>query len=249
MMLLNLRIVLRKLALLCTLAPLTACSLLATKPQPLATSLQELVPHSDRDHRVYVVEHPTEHGFAPAALQVEHVTKLETAGEFEVLLSEDGMATGRVHIRDDGKTLWLLSEDDFSRGLRMAYEPPLPYLSVPLFPGQQTTEASVTMRQLADGQSAGHMQVKQVTEVSAAPAGRWRSGVHPAGVQLRTARTLQSPEGSLDLSTTTLLIPGVGEIRSEGRVSDSPTMRRELACATIGNHSIGDCSALFQRKR
>jgi len=227
---------------------LNACSAIKQPSKPLALSLQEIAPHGDRDHFVFLVEHPTDKGFQPAGLQVEHVSKLEQPGEFEVTLSEDGMATGRVQIRDDGKTLWLISEDDYSRGMRMIYDPPLPYLNSPLMPGEQRAQSTAIMRQLGNGQAAGKMQVEQVIEASAAPPGQWLAGVHNGGVQLHTTRKLQSAEGTIEMNTTMVLVPGIGEIRSEGGVSGAPTMRRELACAIVGNRSIGDCSRLFQKK-
>jgi hypothetical protein len=218
------------------------------RQQLLASSLHEIVPHNNRDHLVYLVERPTEQGaFKPSSLQVEHVTKLDVAGEFEVTLSEDGMKTGRAHIRDDGKTLWLVSEDDYTRGVSMSYDPPLPYLSVPLFTGAVHSTAQVTLRRLADGQSAGRMQVTQVTQASAAPAGRWLTGSYAGGIELRTERTLQGPEGPFQLTSTMVLVPGIGEVKSEGIVNGTPATRRALACAIIANRSIGDCSTLMDQ--
>lgn len=240
----------QRIVVACLVLGTAACGFRAPgSSTPLATSLRELVPHGDRDHFVYVVERPTDRGFQPDGFQVEHVSKLTTAGEFEVTLSEDGMATGRVQIRDDGTTIWVLSEEDYTRGVRLAYDPPLPYLQVPLFAGAHRSTSSVKMIQLANGQPAGTMQVTQVVEASAAPPGQWRSGVHGGGVQLRTARTLQSPDGDLELTTTMVLVPGMGEIRSEGQVSGAPALRRQLACAIIGSHAIGDCTNLLQRKK
>ena len=75
-----------------TAAVMWGCALWHPQTLPLlATSLQELVPHGDRDHFVYVVERAA--GAGAAAVQVEHVTALDERGEFEVTLSENGMDT------------------------------------------------------------------------------------------------------------------------------------------------------------
>jgi|GEM_PF-1617044 hypothetical protein len=222
----------------------------AAKTQPLfARSLAELVPHNDRDHFVFLVERPTPNGFRPAALQVEHVTKLPEGNDYEVALSEDGMATGRVILRDDGTTLWLVAEEDYTRGLRLSYEPPLPYLSVPLFAGESRATSSADLRQLGTNQAAGRLPVVQVTRAHAEPAGQWFAGAYAGGVRLEVQRTYQSPDGPMQLSSTTILVPGIGEVRSEGAASGSPVMRRQLACATIGNRRIGDCRSLAERFR
>lgn len=130
----------------------------------------------------------------------------------------------------------------------MSYDPALPYLSVPLYPGEVRSSTSVTMRRLADGQSSGRMQVTQVTEASSAPAGQWLTGAYARAVQLRTERTVLSNEGNLQLSSVTLLVPGIGEVKSEGGINGVPAMRRTLACGTVANRSVGDCRVLFPRR-
>jgi hypothetical protein len=61
---------------------------------------------------------------------------------------------------------------------------------------------------------------------------------------VRTVRTLQSPEGTLELSTTMVLVPGIGEVLSDGLASGTPPTHRELVCAIIGGRTIGDCRNL-----
>jgi hypothetical protein len=225
------------------------CASAPAPRQPLASVLRDILPHYHRDHRVYLVERATPAGFEPSSLQVEHITKLDAAGELEVALSEDGVATGRVRVRDDGRTLWLVSEDDYSRGLRMSYDPPLPYLTVPLFAGEVRSESDVTLRRLADGQAAGRAQATLVTEASAAQPGEWLMGSYGSAIQLRTRRTLMAPDGDMQLSSTTLLVPGIGEVESELGAPGQPQIRRALACAIIANRAVGNCRDLAKRFR
>ncbi|MCX8073610.1 MAG: hypothetical protein N3C12_14365 [Candidatus Binatia bacterium] len=219
----------------------------ANKEPLFARSLAELVPHNDRDHFVFIVERPTPDGFRPTALQVEHVTKLPEGNEYEVSLSEDGMATGRVLLRDDGSTLWLTVEEDFTRGLRMSYDPPLPYVSVPLFAGETLATSRADLRALGTNQAAGRLLVTQKTRARAEPAGQWLAGTYASAIRLEVERSYEGPDGPTQLTSTTVLVPGIGEVRSEGAAAGSPVMRRQLACAIVSNRRIGDCRALFQR--
>src|SRR5215470_6441597 len=134
-------------------ATLCACSIGSSNasraPVTLASSLQELSPHGDRDHFVFIVQSPG--AGAAQGIQVEHISALDQPGEFEVTLSADGAATGRVRIRDDGQTLWLLSEDDLQRRIRVTYEPPLPYLSEPIVAGERRATATGEITRLGEG--------------------------------------------------------------------------------------------------
>ncbi len=210
----------------------------------LAASLQELAPHGDRDHFVYVVAYATAQGEPASGIQVEHMTGLESAGEFEVTLSENGLTTGHLRIRDDGVRLVVLTEDDLTRDLRLSYDPPLTYLAMPLLAGEQRAVATGHVSRLSDGQPTGTLQVTQVMQLSAAPPVHTRLGTYDRVVALRTVRTLQSPAETVELHTSALLVPGIGEVRSEGGLSGVPNLRRELACAIIAGRSIGDCRHL-----
>jgi len=151
-----------------------------------------------------------------------------------------------VRIRDVGKGIVLLSEDDLTRGVRLQYDPPLPYLEGPVVTGEQhaTSEAKITT--LSDGAPLGALRVAQVIQVRAAGTVRSRLGAFTRAVSVDTARTLQGPSGDLQMRTAMLVAPGIGEIRSEGSVPDEPLLYRELACAFIGGHPIGDCRRLDQ---
>ena len=227
---------------LCGAALGSGCSWLNRRSrEQLATSLQELVPHGDRDHFVYITRHS---GGDAATLQVEHVTALDDRGAFEVTMSENGTATGRLRARDDGTRILLLDEDDFTRDIRLSYDPPLLYLEVPLFTGEWRTTSTARVSRLSDGEPAGSLLVTQVVSASAAAAVKTVLGIYPHPIAVRTIRTLQGPEGDIQLDTTMLLVPGVGEIRSTGGVSGTPVLERELACALIGSRAIGDCRQL-----
>jgi len=227
----------------------SACA--AERPAPpggiLATSLQELVPHNDRDHFVYAFVRTLDGRFFGDGIQVEHVSALQSPGEFEVTLSENGIASGRVHIRDTGSAIMLLSEDDLSRGIRLTYDPPLPYLEAPVVSGEQHAESTASITRLTDGEPAGSLQVAQMVRASAAPPGRTILGRYTGGVAIHTVRTLQSPDGQIDLSTTLVLVSGLGEVQSDGIVPGAPALHRELACATLDGRRIGDCRDLNAR--
>lgn len=230
---------------------ISACSLrpFATQEPASLGSLKDLVPHGDRDHFVFVWERVVEGGTAGAGLQVEHVTALETPGEFEIALSENAEATGRVHIRDDETAIVLLSEDDLTRGIRLTYDPPLPYLEAPLVPGERHASATAAVTGLDDGRPLGTLQVAQTTQVSRLPRTQSRLGTYTNAVQVRTMRHIQGIEGDVEMTLALVLVSGIGEIKSEGVVSGAPTLRRELACAIIAGKQIGDCHRLKQEMK
>jgi hypothetical protein len=228
---------------------LFGCSVLTRARQavPLATSLQEIVPHADRDHFVYVWQRFDDGQLLGSGIQVEHVTALG-GGEFEVLLSEDGVAVGRTRLRDTGDALMLVSEDDLTKGLRLAYDPPLTQLVVPLFSGERRASASVTLTRLEDGQVVAVFPAEQVINVEPGHAVHSALGKFPRSIVVQEVRTLQIPEGSATLKTAAVLVPGIGEISSVGSASGAPPLRRELACALIGGRRVGDCTHLDQRR-
>jgi len=223
---------------------LPGCALVGSPP--IARSAQELVPHSDGDHFVFIWQRTTEGRPVGNGIQVEHVTAIE-GGDFEITLSENAIGVGRVRIRDVGGGIVLLSEDDLTRGVRLQYDPPLPYLEGPVVTGDQhaTSEAKITT--LSDGAPVGALRVAQVIHVRSAGAVRSRFGTFTDAVSVDTARTLQGPSANLEMRTAMLLVPGVGEIRSDGSVPGEPALHRELACAFIRGRPIGNCHHLKQR--
>ncbi len=226
------------------IASLSGCALFGP-PRPLADSVQELVPHSDGDHFVFIWQRTANGKALSNGIQVEHVTAVE-GGDFEITLSENAIGVGRVRIRDVGKGIVLLSEDDLTRGIRLQYDPPLPYLDGPVVTGEQhaTSEAKVTA--LSDGSPVGALRVAQVIQVRPAGVVRSRLGAFDRVVAVDTARTLEGPAGDVKMRTAMLVAPGLGEIRSEGSVADEPLLHRELACALVSGRPIGDCHRLNQ---
>jgi hypothetical protein len=212
----------------------------------LATSLQELVPHGDRDHFVYIWQRTANRKPIDDGIQVEHVSA-RGKDEFEIVLSENGVGTGRVRIRADDRALLILGEDDLSRGIRLTYDPPLPYLEMPLVAGEHRATASAAVTDLTDGQALGTLQVTEVIQTQAAPPLLTPLGRCEHPVLVRAVRTLQGLQGQMELYTVTILAPGLGEVRSEGIASGAPAVYRELACATVGGRRIGDCGNLNAR--
>ncbi len=223
------------------------CSLLRRAPRPvlLANALQDIVPHGDRDHFVYLWQRFDRGQVVGSGIQVEHVTAVG-GGEFEVLLSEDGVGVGRTRLRDTGDELLLLREDDLSRGLRLTYDPPLPQLSVPLFPGEQRASVSANVTRLQDGQPMGTFPVEQLIKIRPGPATHSAIGNFPRSVLVQIVRTVQGEDETDELNTESVLVPGIGELSSTGEIPDAPLLHRELACAIIAGRRVGDCMHLPQ---
>ena len=223
-----------------------ACTPVARRqPQLLATSLQEIAPHGDGDHFVYVWKQVLQRGAVRAGIHVEHVTALDH-GEFDVTLSEDGAVIGHTRFRDDGHALLLLSET-LGRSLRLSYDPPLPQIDTPLFAGESRTTATVTVNALEDDKQLETLEVTQVIQTGATAPVHSSLGDYPHGIKVHTVRTLQFAEGPVELTSTMVLVPGIGEIHSEGTATGAPPLSRELACATIAGRHVGNCQTLRQR--
>ncbi|MFI5364113.1 MAG: hypothetical protein ACHQ4J_00675 [Candidatus Binatia bacterium] len=227
-------------------AVVSGCALVQTKPSVLASSLEELAPHADGDHFVYIWERFADGQRLGEGIEVEHVSATG-GGEFEVTVSEDGQPAGRLRVRDDGHALLLLSEDDLSRNMRLSYDPPLPQLTAPLLAAEQRSEATATVSRLADGHAVGTVRVTQITQARAAQDVHSSLGEYKRGVLMHVVRTLYFSEGATELQSSMMLVPGIGEVRSEGAASGAPVLRRALACALIGGHSVGNCQTLQQR--
>jgi len=224
----------------------TACTAATHRPpQPLATSLQTLAPHADGDHFVYVWKQVQDDGDVRAGIHVEHLSALDN-GEFDVTLSEDGAVIGHTRFRDDGHALLLVSET-LGRNVRLSYEPPLPQVDTPLYAGETQARATVTVYAVGEDEQLGTLDVTQVMNTSAAGHVHSSLGDYPDGIQVRTVRTLQFPDGPVELRSTAVLVPGIGEIHSEGTATGAPPLIRDLACATIDGRHLGDCQTLRQR--
>ena len=210
------------------------------RPVALANSLQEILPHGDRDHLVYVWR-KLDARQSLGGVQVQHFTVVRD-GEFEVTLSENGVALGRMRYTDDGTTLALRYEEDLTRGFRLSYDPPLTQLHVPLLAGRTESSSSATITRLADGLTIGTMPVTQVVTFAPGRSVRSRVGTYGHTVVLQMVRTLQTPARSEELKAETILVPGVGEIQSTASTPETTLVRRQLACAIIGGQRVGECS-------
>lgn len=239
---------LRRWRVLLACISLQGCAL-AGKPALLATSLDTLIPHADRDHFVFRWERVIDGTAVASGIQVEHVSATPTAGEFEVTLSEDGLASGRVRLRSDGKSMVVLAEDDLSRGVRTTYQPPLPYLDVPLLAGQRKAVVNANITTLDDEQVVGVLKVTQDQEIAATDVIQSSLGLHQNPISVRTTRILEGGGESLQISQQLVLVPGLGELRSEASAAQTPALRRELVCAIISGKAIGNCQNLRLRGR
>jgi len=213
----------------------------------LATSLDTLVPHGDRDHFVYTWERFVDGMRVASGTQVEHITALPAAGEFEVTLSEDGLASGRVHIRSNGKAMVVVSEDDLSTGVRITYQPPLPYVEVPLYSGRRQSVVNANITALDSDRVVGVLKVTQDQEFTQAAPIQSGLGGDTAPIAIRTTRTLEGGGDTIQIGTQTVLVLGLGEVRSEATSQTAPQLRRQLVCAIIGGKAIGNCQKLRWR--
>ena len=225
----------------------------------LAATVSEIQPLHDRDHYVYVWQRLIDGKRSAEGVQVEHVTALPTSGEFEITITEDGTPAGRLRVAIDAQNLSLLEEDDLTQGIRLSYSPPLPQLIAPVLVGEQSGTARASIERIEDGSRMNEVEVSQTTRIRRAGKVESEVGTYSNGIALRTRRRLQTPAGAIELENALVLVPGIGEIRSEGSTSatlaaahqaeetHSIITRRELACAIIAGKAIGDCRLVPER--
>jgi hypothetical protein len=194
-------------------------------------ALADLAPLQNGNHFVYRAT--LKGGGTP--LQVEHVSALETPGEFVVSTSEDGAAMGKIHLRVDGPRALMLSEGLAQDDLIVVYEQPLPSFAVPLTTTSLHSSSAVTLLRASTGTVTAHGHVEQT--VTAHRAGPNAVG---AAFTIYSERILQLPNRVMRLSATTWITPGIGEVRSEGSVDGTEMMRRELLCAIVAGKRVGD---------
>ncbi len=224
--------------------------------EPLGVSLAEIMPLHDRDHYVYIWQRVSDGHREAEGLHVEHVSILPEQNEFEVTVSEDGSPAGRLRFLHDGERVALLSEDDLENGIRRSYDPPLVHLRAPLRAGESGSRSTANITQIDTGQLIARIDISQRIRLSSASDIESSLGTFSAGVLMESRRTLHTPTGDVELLSATVLIPGIGEIRSEGATVSGGEMtvdrhpeidtvlRRELACAIIDNRPIGDCGGV-----
>lgn len=233
------------------LLPCTGCSILrgVGAGAPLADSLDALMPHGDRDHFVYIWQKVADGQRLAEGIHVEHVTRTAESDEFDMVLSEDGVPAIRLHMRDDGQALALIDEDDLSQQIRMTFSPPLTQYEIPLVGGERIVRSTVSLTSLANEASIASVEVSQVVRMASARNVRSAIGSYDKGVGVEVRRTLHWPWGDAAYESTIMLVPGIGEIRSEASSGKGFIVRRELACAMIKGRPVGDCASIEERLR
>lgn len=211
---------------------------------PLAESLNELMPHGDRDHFVYIWQKVADGKRLAEGVQVEHVQRSPESDEFEVILSEDGIPAGRIRMRDDGQELAILNEDDLQQQMRLTFSPALTRFEIPIVPGERQVRSTAVVSSLTQAGTVTSVDVSQVVRLYPAEGVESPLGDYPHGVGVETERVLHWPWGDAAFARIAMLVPGLGEIRSEATGGEGFVLRRELACAIIGGQAIGDCRAV-----
>lgn len=225
----------------------------------LAEAATDLQPVHDRDHFVYQWERLVNGKLMGRGTHIEHITALSEEGEFEVAIAEDGRASERLHLRVTATGLDLVAEEDLNQGIRIEYEPPLPQLRTPVRSGVETVSGSAVILRIDDRTVLSEVPVTQILEVSSARGIESSVGNFDRGVTLHARRTMASAVGPIDMETIVLLVPGVGEIRSEGlgtapeMAEDAPTppkiiTRRQLVCAIVDGKGIGNCRKIAREQ-
>jgi hypothetical protein len=177
-------------------------------------------------------------------VQVEHVQRSPESDEFDVIISEDGVPAGRMRMRDDGQELTLLNEDDLQQQMRLSFSPGLTHFEIPIVAGEREVHSTVMISSLAKVEPVTSVDVSQVVRLYAARGIKSTLGNYPHGVSIETERVLHWPWGDAAFARVAMLVPGLGEIRSEATGGDGFVLRRELACAIIGGQAVGDCRAV-----
>lgn len=229
--------------------------------EPLAFTPDEIMPMHDRDHYVYFWQRVTGGDVDGRGYHVEHVSILPEEHEFEVTVSEDGMPAGRLRFFHDGRRVELLSEDDLENGIRRSYDPPLVHLRAPLRAGESGSRSTASITHIGTGQLIARIGVSQRVRLSRASDIESDLGTFEEGVLMEARRTLHTPTGDIEMLSAAVLVPGVGEIRSEGAtvageslsLENTPeldtVLRRELACAIVDNRAVGNCRDVEDRLR
>jgi len=248
------RVCARSLLVLTLVVGLGACSPARRGlSDPLGVSLADIMPLHDRDHFVYIWQRVSDGEREAEGLHVEHVSILPGDNEFEVTVSENGSLAGRMRFFHDGERIELLSEDDLENGIRRSYDPPLVHLRAPLRAGESGSRTTASITQIDTGQLIARVDISQRVRLSMVNGIESPLGIFEEGVLMEARRTLHTPTGDVEMLSAAVLIPGIGEIRSEGATLTGETLstdshpkietvlRRELACAIIQNKRHGDC--------
>ncbi len=244
------RLALFPITLLLPALLLAGCSTLGRNGARVDVDLRQVLPLQDRDHFVYLWQRIINGRRVAEGVQIEHVSARPTANEIDVTLSQDGTPATRMRMYYDGQRLDLLAEDDLASGLRRTYDPPLRQLSAPLGAGEERRSARAVVTRIDDGMAMAEIEVEQTVRVSHIAKVESHLGRFDRGVVVESWRTLEGPDGKLELMSAMVLVPGIGELRSEGMTlggpsgGRNPVLRRELACAIVRDRAIGDCRSV-----
>lgn len=231
----------------------TGCSAGRTKVSVATVALTDIMPMGDRDHYVYFWQRIVEGEREAEGIQVEHITALPDANQYEINISEDGLVSGRLRFYHDGSRVMLLSEEDVESGLQRTYDPPLVHLTAPLRFGETGMRSTAIVTQVDDGSQIAKVDISQRLRISETSDVVSALGTFDSGLVVEARRTVHTPAGDIELLSAAVLVPGIGEIRSEGttltsedfRPDGTPeihtVLRRELACALIGKRTLGNC--------
>ena len=208
------------------------------QPSPVAAGqdlftgdLQEIAPYHDGDEWVRRVS-----GGTPLdGVLIERISELAPDGTFTSVTTRDGKALSRMHLRSDGTSVALESDEIELVGMRFVYDPPLPVVGVPLRTGELKFEGRVHLFRM-DGKPIADGSVES-TRILA-----------PAAPESQADFTLQQeirmqmgPQRMVD-RTTSWLRRGVGSVHTESVLNGKPT-RSDLVCATIAGRKTGACES------
>lgn len=221
---------------------LCASGCAARRGDILAESLGGLMPHGDRDHFVFASEKSMGEAAIERGTTVEHVSALDSPGEFQVTESADGVRMGDSRWLSNDAGISLVSEDVEGLGVRLRYDPPLLVFPKPLLAGEHRSTAVAAATRLENGEVVGSFNASLVLQSEAARAQHPLAGGAPA-VSLRTTRSLQGPGGALVIRVESINAEGIGEVESIAALDGMPlVVRRSLVCGFIQGRAVGRCN-------
>jgi len=198
--------------------------------------LQELLPHHDGDQLVHRTQRE-----GRTSVTVERITAKD-GGDFILDTTLDGKAIGRMHWRDDGAAILLVSET-FLDGNFLVYSPPLVYLRTPVRNGVLQSNAKIQVVRISDSKvlATGSAEQKMAVKQAASPPGS-------RDIEVRMERDIRLSKGPFHLVSTIRITPGIGEVAADSTLNGSIAIHSELLCATIGGRRIGDCGDMLPAK-
>jgi hypothetical protein len=162
--------------------------------------------------------------------------------EFLVTLFQGDLVLGQTRIRDDGRSLAIVSEVGPQQNLAAFYREPLPLAVLPLRTGEQPPfRTAVKIVALSDGSVVTEGQIEQTSRVEE----RRRSFGRKGWFLIHFERTMVLSQRITRSRSTIWVEPGVGQVRIEmAGAAEEPSERRDLVCAVIGGREVGDCGKL-----